>query len=283
MRIHAIQTGTVAVKASQADGGGHRRRSFARLFADRRWTDPMPILAWLIEHPEGLIVVDTGETARTAEPGYFTRWQPYFRLGLREWVQPEEEIGPQLRRLGFAPADVRWVVLTHFHTDHAGGLGHFPDNEIVTSRGAFQEARGLAGKARGFLPQHWPPGFAPTLVDFASRAFGPFPASTSLTQAGDVHLLPTPGHTGGHLSVAVEDDDTLVFLAGDASYTQKLMLEGRADGVSPKPSQAIQTLGRIQRLIAERPTVYLPTHDPQAVARLNAREIAAPAPGDVTR
>lgn len=283
MRIHAIQTGTVAVKASQADGGGRRRRSFARLFADRRWTDPLPILAWLIEHPEGLIVVDTGETARTAEPGYFTPWQPYFRLGLREWVQPDEEIGPQLRRLGFAPGDVHWVVLTHFHTDHAGGLGHFPDNEIVTSRGAFQEARGLAGKARGFLPQHWPAEFAPTLVDFASGAFGPFPASTSLTQAGDVHLLPTPGHTGGHLSVAVEDDDTLVFLAGDASYTEKLMLEGRADGVSPKPSQAIETLGRIQRLIAERSTVYLPTHDPQAVARLNAREIAAPALGDVTR
>jgi N-acyl homoserine lactone hydrolase len=283
MRIHAIQTGTVAVKASQADGGGRRRRSFARLFADRRWTDPMPILAWLIEHPEGLILVDTGETARTAEPGYFTPWQPYFRLGLREWVQPDEEIGPQLRRLGFAPEDVRWVVITHFHTDHAGGLAHFADNEIVTSRRAFQEARGLAGQARGFLPQHWPADFAPTLVDFASGAFGPFLASTSLTQAGDVHLLPTPGHTGGHLSVAIEDDETLVFLAGDASYTQQLMLDGQADGVSPKPSQSIATLSRIRHLVAERPTVYLPTHDPQAVARLNARETAAQAPADVTR
>jgi N-acyl homoserine lactone hydrolase len=283
MRIHAIQTGTVAVKASQADGGGRRRRSFARLFADRRWTDPMPILAWLIEHPEGLILVDTGETARTAEPGYFTPWQPYFRLGLREWVQPDEEIGPQLRRLGFAPEDVRWVVITHFHTDHAGGLAHFADNEIVTSRRAFQEARGLAGQARGFLPQHWPADFAPTLVDFASGAFGPFLASTSLTQAGDVHLLPTPGHTGGHLSVAIEDDETLVFLAGDASYTQQLMLDGQADGVSPKPSQSIATLSRIRHLAAERPTVYLPTHDPQAVARLNARETAAQAPADVTR
>ena len=275
MRIHAIQTGTVAVKAGQADGGERRHRSFARLFADRRWTDPLPIFAWLIEHPEGLILVDTGETARTAEPGYFTSWQPYFRLGLREWVQPDEEIGPQLRRLGFATEDVRWVVITHFHTDHAGGLAHFPHNEIVTSPGAFQEARGLPGKARGFLPQHWPDGFAPTLVDFASGAFGPFPASTSLTRAGDVHLLPTPGHTGGHLSVAVEDGGALVFLAGDASYTQRLMLDGRADGVAPKPSQATETLTRIQRLVAERPTVYLPTHDPQSTARLTAREPAA--------
>jgi glyoxylase-like metal-dependent hydrolase (beta-lactamase superfamily II) len=130
------------------------------------------------------------------------------------------------------------------------------------------------GKARGFLPQHWPAGFAPTLVDFASGVFGPFPASTSLTQAGDVHLVPTPGHTGGHLSVVVEDDDALVFLAGDASYTQRLMLEGRADGVAPKPSQSIQTLTRIQRLVAERPTVYLPSHDPEAATRLAAGQVA---------
>jgi N-acyl homoserine lactone hydrolase len=276
MNVHAIQTGTVAVKQGQPDGGGHRRRSFARLLANRRWTDPLPILAWLIEHPEGLIVVDTGETARVAEPGYFTPWHPYYRLGLREWVAPDQEIGPQLRRLGFDPVDVRWVVLTHFHTDHAGGLAHFAHSEIVTSRRAFEEARGLAGKVRGFLPHRWPAGFAPTLVDFASGPFGPFPASTRLTEAGDVHLLPTPGHTGGHLSVALEEDETVVFLAGDASYTQSLMLEGRSDGVAPKPSQAVETLVRIQRLVAERPTVYLPSHDPQSAARLAARE---PAPG----
>jgi N-acyl homoserine lactone hydrolase len=274
MNVHAIQTGTVAVKQGQPDGGGHRRRSFARLLANRRWTDPLPILAWLIEHPEGLIVVDTGETARVAEPGYFTPWHPYYRLGLREWVAPDQEIGPQLRRLGFDPVDVRWVVLTHFHTDHAGGLAHFAHSEIVTSRRAFEEARGLAGKVRGFLPHRWPAGFAPTLVDFASGPFGPFPASTRLTEAGDVHLLPTPGHTGGHLSVALEEDETVVFLAGDASYTQSLMLEGRSDGVAPKPSQAVETLVRIQRLVAERPTVYLPSHDPQSAARLAARELA---------
>jgi N-acyl homoserine lactone hydrolase len=279
MKIHAIRTGTVAVKSAQADGGGRRRRSFARVFADRDWTDPLPIFAWLIEHPEGPIVVDTGEIARATEPGYFTPWQPYFRLGVREWVAPDEEIGPQLRRIGVAPEDVRWVVLTHFHTDHAGGLPHFPANEIVTSRRAFAEARGLAGKLRGFLPQHWPDGFAPTLVDFESGPFGPFAASTRLTTAGDVHLVPTPGHTDGHLSVAVEDGETVIFLAGDASYTERLMLEGRADGVAPKPARAVQTLTRIQRLAADRPTVYLPSHDPDAAARLAARQIATAASG----
>ena len=96
---------------------------------DREWTEPLPIYAWLIEHPEGLIVVDTGETARAGEPGYFPRWHPYFKLAVREWVQPEDEIGPRLRALGFSPDDVRWVILTHLHTDHAGGLAHFPRSD----------------------------------------------------------------------------------------------------------------------------------------------------------
>lgn len=273
IHVHALQTGTVAIKELQRNGRGRPHRNLLRVFADRRWTEPLPILAWLIEHSEGLILVDTGETARVSERGYFPRWHPYYRFGLRERVTPEEEIGPQLRALGFSPDDVRWVVLTHFHTDHAGGLMHFPSSEIVCSRADFEFSRGPLGRARGFLPQHWPDWFAPTLIEPVARPFGPFPESIALTVAGDVHLLPTPGHTPGHLSVALELGDIVLFFASDASYTQQLMLDGVVDGVSPDPSTARATLARIQRLVRERPTVYLPSHDPEAVARLTERRV----------
>jgi glyoxylase-like metal-dependent hydrolase (beta-lactamase superfamily II) len=273
IRIHALQTGTVAIKELQRDGGGRAKRSVLRLLADRRWTEPLPILAWLIEHPEGLIVVDTGETSRVAESGYYTRWNPYYRLAVREWVAPEDEIGPQIRRLGLSPDDVRWVVLTHLHTDHAGGLAHFPDSEIISSRAEFDFARGLPGKARGYLPQRWPVWFSPTLIEPAGAPFGPFADSMPLTAAGDVHILPTPGHTPGHLSVAVDAGDTVFLLAGDVSYSQQLMLDGVVDGVTADPATARATIGRIRRLVSERPTVYLPTHDPDSARRLTEREV----------
>ena len=120
MKVHAIQTGTVAVKARQRSGKGPGPLRLAFTLADRVWTDQLPIYAWAIEHPEGVIVVDTGETARVSDSGYFPRWHPYYRLGVREWVEPEEEIGPRLRAIGISPVDVRWVVMTHLHTDHAG-------------------------------------------------------------------------------------------------------------------------------------------------------------------
>src|SRR5437764_9775747 len=126
MKIHAIQTGDVQVKERQRAGVGAGPTRVLRTMADRRWTERLPILAWVIEHPEGVIVVDTGETARTAERGYFPRWHPFFRFASQISVAPDDEIGPQLRRLGIAPRDVRWVVITHLHTDHAGGLAHFP-------------------------------------------------------------------------------------------------------------------------------------------------------------
>jgi N-acyl homoserine lactone hydrolase len=273
--IHPIQTGTVAIKELQRDGHGRGRRNLLRVFAARQWTERLPIYAWLIEHPEGLILVDTGETARAAEPGYFPRWHPYFRFGVREWVEPEDEIGPRLRALGFSPDDVRTVVLTHFHTDHAGGLAHFRRARILSSRADYEHSRGIAGRARGFLPQHWPDWYSPAFVDFGPRPFGPFAQSMALTRAGDVHVLPTPGHTPGHVSVAVEDGDTVVFLAGDTSYTEQLMLDGVADGVSPDPARARETLGKIRELAAQRPTVYLPTHDPDAPRRLEQRRLSS--------
>jgi N-acyl homoserine lactone hydrolase len=271
MKIHAIQTGTVALTTAWREGVGHGRRRLLHAILDREWTEPLPIYAFAIEHPEGVIVVDTGETARVAEPGYFPRWQPFFRFAVRERVEPDEEIGPQLERLGIGPGDVRGVVMTHLHTDHAGGLHHFPDNEILVSRAELEYAAGLRGRLRGYVNKPWPEWFDPTLVELPAVPFGPFPASLPLTAAGDVTLVPAPGHSLGQVAVVVEDGDHSVFLAGDSSYTQDAMLRGAVDGVGPDEDAERLTHERIRAYAATTPTVYLPAHDPETAARLAER------------
>jgi glyoxylase-like metal-dependent hydrolase (beta-lactamase superfamily II) len=271
MRIQAIQTGAVAIKADWREGVGHGAARNARAILGRAWTDPLPIYAWVIEHPEGLIVVDTGETARAAQPGYFPWWHPVFRLAVRERLTPDDEIGPQLRRLGYDPNEVRWVVMTHLHTDHAGGLQHFPRSDILVTRQEYSAAVGRAGILRGYQPQHWPTWFQPHLIDFAERALGPFTASYPLTRAGDIQLVSTPGHSTGHMSVFVHDDATTIVCAGDVSYTQELMLAQKIDGVSPDEKQAYATLRSMARYTQEHPTIYLPSHDPDSAQRLEQR------------
>ncbi len=275
IRIHAIRTGSVAIKENQRVGKGIGQIGRQiNILAGKEWTEPLPIYVWVIEHPEGVIVIDTGETARTTERGYFPAWHPYFKLAVRMSVQPDDEIGPQLRAIGISPEDVRWVVLTHMHTDHTGSLAHFPKSEILVARGEYENARSLVGRINGFLPAHWPEWFIPRLIDFTPQTFGTFPASLSLTKANDVFLVPTNGHTTNHLSVIVQDEGTSIFLAGDTSYTEQLMVDQVLDGVSPNAKPAHQTLARIREYVQSTPTVYLPTHDPKAVERLATRQIA---------
>jgi N-acyl homoserine lactone hydrolase len=273
MKLHAIQTGSVRIKTAQVEGRGRGLRRRLGVFTDRNWTQWLPSYAWVIEHPEGVIVVDTGqgthllETATSLHP--YARWEVAFR------IERDQEIGPQLRALGIGPRDVKRVVLTHLHCDHDGGLAHFPQTEILVSRGEFQLARGWMGHIRGYLPNRWPSWFDPAPLDLAAVPYGPFAASRRLTTTGDVIAVATPGHTRDHVSVVVEDQGTTFFLAGDTSYDERLMLAGRVDGVSADDDVAGATLRAIRHLARDRPTVYLPTHDPESAARLAGRSLVA--------
>jgi len=269
MRIHAIQTGRVQVRPSQLEGRGHGLARQLAPLLDRDWSGWLPTYVWAIEHPEGVILVDAGASAGLRR---LPRWHPYFRYAVRFDIEPEQEVGPQLRALGIGQKDVKRVVVTHLHIDHDAGLAHFPDSEILMSPGEIRRASGVAGRVRGYLPDRWPRWLDPRPLEMAPEPYGPFARSRRLTARGDVVAVATPGHTPHHLSVVVEDDDAAIFLAGDTSYTQRAMLDGRVDGVSPSEADAAATLGAIRRFAATRRTIYLPAHDPAAARRLAARE-----------
>jgi N-acyl homoserine lactone hydrolase len=272
MRIHAIQTGRVRVKAAQIEGRGHGLWRQLQPMISREWVEWCPVYAWAIEHPEGVIVVDTGSAAHLKRlPG----WHPYFRLAVRFEIEPEQEVGPQLRSLGISERDVKTVVLTHLHIDHDGGLAHFPHSRIFADRNEIARTAGIAGAIQGYLPSRWPKWFDPQPLAWQPTRYGPFAHSVRITSAGDVIAVPTPGHTPSHVCVIVRDGDAQIILAGDASYLEATMLRGAIDGVSPDEMAATATLADIRALCAAGSTIYLPTHDPQSAERLAQRRPAA--------
>jgi glyoxylase-like metal-dependent hydrolase (beta-lactamase superfamily II) len=271
MRVHAIQTGTVRIKASQFEGRGPAPLRQLRILTDPQWTESLPILAWAVEADDGVIVVDTGETAKATGPGYFPSWHPYFRRSVRIEVEPEQEIGPRLREIGISPEDVGTVIITHLHTDHVGGLHHFPKAEVLISDAELRQAHGLAGRLRGYLPDRWPVWFAPRAIPFGPEPYGPFARSFRATRDGRVVVVPTHGHTAGHVSVVVDDGDLAYFLAGDTSYCERALVGRTIDGLSPIARVTRRTLGEILEFAGNRPTVYLPSHDPESAERLRFR------------
>jgi N-acyl homoserine lactone hydrolase len=270
MNVHAIQTGTVTIKQAHFQLIGPAALRLASILADPRFTPALPIYAWVIEHPEGVIVIDTGETARTADPDYFN-CDPgtgfFFRRNLKMKVSPDQEIGPQLRGLGIPPEEVRWVIMTYLHSDHAGGIEHFPNAQFLVARSEFH------GSRQGALPCRWAEHFKPTLVEYVPDAVGAFQTASPLTKTGDVWIVPTPGHSLGHQSVLLRTPEHDILFAGDTTFNESQLRTQTLAGICEDLTAAARSVSVIREQVQSFPTVYLPTHDPDSAQRLATRQL----------
>lgn len=264
IRVHHIQTGFVAVKQVHRSYAGPDGQGILAIATARQWTEWMPITAWAIEHPEGVMLIDTGDVPEASTPGYYD-CDPFSALFytsfLRFSVTPEEVIDQQLASLGIMPADVRWVVQTHLHGDHVHGLSRFPQAEVITSALDYPTSQG----AVACLYPDW---LNPTLVRFDAADLPGFSQAFALTAAEDMLIVPTPGHSAGHQSVILRDSERSYFFAGDTSFDEAQMLAGGTAGIALDPAQSRQTLASIRTYCAQNPTVYLPSHDHETATRL---------------
>jgi N-acyl homoserine lactone hydrolase len=231
------------------------------LFLPGAWSGPVPIHCWAIEHAGRLFLVDTGETASAHDV-------PFARFD----ITPEQELPGALDAAGLALADIDTVVLTHMHGDHMDGAVHVRGPVLVHDRElAFSRTPG-ARLAQRVFRQPVPPtvGFRPLVLD--GGRFGAFAQSRPLSNDGRIVAVDTAGHTPGHISVVcVDDAGHHVLIAGDATDTVEQLHALRPDAVAPKPRVSIATMQTILAHAREHPTVYLASHDPESVARLEAK------------
>lgn len=256
--IHGIRTGTVQVKKSHFEASG----GMLQIMVDWRWADPMPIYTWVIEHPEGNILIDTGENVQVQENWYFD-CDPTVgfvnRKILKFELEREMEVGRQLYNLGIYPNDIRWVILTHLHIDHIDGLMYFPRAEVVVSQAEWS-------RPHGAMKCLLPPGLRPNKIIYESDRY--FSGRYPLTEDGTVKVVATPGHTYGHQSVIFETDEQVIFFAGDTSFTQKQLKKEIVPGINVDKKASLSTFQSIKALAAEQSLIYLPSHDWKSGERL---------------
>ncbi|WP_244153143.1 N-acyl homoserine lactonase family protein [Rodentibacter genomosp. 1] len=270
MKIHCLTTGWVQIKAHH-----QLARFFARplrvldVLTDSQWSPHLPIGCWLIEHPsEGLIMVDTGESSKANDKGYQPWWHPFMQFCERRGVKPNEEVGVLLRSKGFDPLQVKTVVMTHMHGDHAGGLPNFPNARVIMSETEKAAINAPNAKFNGYLTHVYPNWLTPDGIRFDDGVFESFEHHHKLTADGKICLVPTPGHTMGHLSVIVDMGDHYVFIGGDASYDETYLLRGEIDGVCMNSKLHQESTMRIRKLCRAKPTIVQLAHDKNSEKRL---------------
>lgn len=282
VNVSILQTGSIRIRPT------HRRQNADKpvllrratvVFADRGWTEPLPINTYLIDHPDGPILFDTGESPHASQRGWLPWWNPFFHRAVDIRVGADEGIGRRLSERGLRPEDLQAVVVSHLHHDHGDGLGDLARARIVVAEEhwSFYRHR-VRGTIEGAVPQHWPDGFAPELLHLTGPKLGPWNRTYPITADGKVVGVPTPGHVPGHMSVVVFGDEATYLLGGDVTYDQDLLDAEETDGVNNDPHLAVEQLRRIKLFAAERPVVVLPAHDPNAADRLAANETYRPSP-----
>lgn len=264
VKVHLVSTGAVSVKTRFRDAV--RKGIWAQLdfILDKKFTEWMPIWVMVIEHPEGIFVLDTGEISEVNSPGYFkssgffVNW--FDTTQFKFIVNREEEIGPQLTRLQIPVEKIKAVVLTHLHLDHIDGLKYFPSTEIIVNRHEWENPY-------GDLPKLYPPWFAPTLKD-PGEQYENFDKAFYLTKARDLLLVHTPGHTYGHCSVILEADEGCIFFGADVCYSQQQLIDEKYSGANASHKLAQKTYAAVRSFAKKHRTIFIPSHEAAAAERL---------------
>jgi glyoxylase-like metal-dependent hydrolase (beta-lactamase superfamily II) len=172
-----------------------------------------PVPFYVIEHPDGVALFDCGLHADVGDADDPYR-QALQAQDLDVTFGAEDTVTRHLERLDIDPAKVRYVVLSHLHFDHAGGLHQVPNATLVVQRREWEAGFDADMSARYFMPKRFfDMGHRVELVDGDHDLFGD----------GSVVCTPSYGHTPGHQSVRIRNDQGDHILVADACYNGQVV------------------------------------------------------------
>lgn len=275
-RMSVISTGTVQVRPDHV--AATWKPMMLWMATSRKWTAPLPINAFVIEHRDGLVLFDTGQDrASVTDPDHYFPGGltgAMYRRTARADIPEDQTLVAGLERLGYAPADVTAVVVSHLHQDHIGGLAQVRGATMHVSAREWETLDERGALLKGLMRRHIDlPGLTwnkitPETTTDASLA--PFEEAHDLFGDGTLLLVPTPGHTPGSMTLVVRRPGLApLALVGDLTFSAGLLACGHVPGAGTR-RQLRETTAKLNQLGANLGgMVVLASHDPDAAAALD--------------
>ncbi|MFZ4382104.1 MAG: N-acyl homoserine lactonase family protein [Sandarakinorhabdus sp.] len=192
-----------------------------------------PVPAYLIDHPKGRALFDTGMGVRFRRDHAAALAADKFGL---EWFEGMD-IATRLRAIEIDPASIDWIINSHLHIDHCGGNAYLPNATVIVQAREYHAARS----------SEQPMLYAPDDFD-TGQPIKTVSGEHDLFDDGTVRIVPTFGHTPGHQSVIVKLAGGEVLLAGDCCYTERNLDVMVLPKATANMEQGMETYRRLDAL-----------------------------------
>lgn len=269
IKIHILHCGNMLVSEKVLYGGGiNLKNACAAVSEPAEKRVKLPVSAYLIEHPRGLVLVDTGWSREISPNGVYddkavkSQMPPYLAAFYHPWVEKGQTVLEQLSAMGIAPEDIDTVLLTHFDADHVSGLKSvknarrvlLPEEEKWWSIRTVYKLRQPESMRQGVPMEYfW----------FKGTMDGPLWWSYDLFGDESVKLVCLPGHTDGHIGLRIANGKKFVVLTSDAAFTERSWRERRLPGFGFNEKAILKSYDWIREQ-AEDPqcVAVIANHDP---------------------
>lgn len=261
INVHVLHTGSVIVdEALPFNYKYNPPLAWTGLFRSKKKQLRLPVSVYLIEHPKGLVLIDTGwhEINRTKPIKNLA-----FQYPINKSVLPKgSTVHEQIEALGYQPTDIDYVMLSHLHCDHADGLAHVADaKNILVSELEWNAAN---NDKIHYLPHQWDNINIQT-YPLTDNGIGPTGKSFDLFGDGTLEFIHTPGHSAGLCTTRVKahkDDAPYLLLASDVGYAEKSWKNGILPGLVVNKDDAIKSLNWVKaQAIDEHCIKAIANHD----------------------
>lgn len=273
--LHPMVCAQVASPPDFMAMSGGRLAALRSIRSPRELWMSVPIVAFLVEHPGvGPFLIDTGFHPSVAVDPRQNLGRVFGRLYKIE-MEPERAIPAQLRAMGIEPTEIKVVVMTHLHPDHASAISEFTEAIFVLGEGEWASFKAPRPMFRGYVRRHAAHAVDYREVVYTGRgidSYSTFGRSFDLFGDGSVRLIYTPGHSVGHQSLVLRLKEREALVAGDAIYFMSTLEDERRGIAMSDEHNWRRSLREIQLYRRENPKALLiPGHDSDIWSGLEPR------------